>query len=141
MEGLPDLSVEQAFELTDAAAERSAAAACIKLSESSVATFLRSNAALMRKMIVDGYQDAGTLQRRILHDAAASLKPRGIAVYSTCSIWPEENELRVAEFLAQHPEYRLRQEERILPSLEPDPAAYHDGGYVAVLERLAANVP
>ncbi|UFS70861.1 bifunctional aconitate hydratase 2/2-methylisocitrate dehydratase [Geomonas sp. RF6] len=65
MEGLPDLSVEQAFELTDAAAERSAAAGCIKLSEASVAAYLRSNVALMRKMIADGYQDANTLQRRI----------------------------------------------------------------------------
>jgi aconitate hydratase 2 / 2-methylisocitrate dehydratase len=65
MEGLPDLSVEQAFELTDAAAERSAAAGCIKLSEESVAKYLRSNAALMRQMIKEGYQDASTLQKRI----------------------------------------------------------------------------
>ncbi|MBW4056269.1 MAG: bifunctional aconitate hydratase 2/2-methylisocitrate dehydratase [Proteobacteria bacterium] len=65
MEGLPDLSVEQAFELTDAAAERSAAAGCIKLSEASVATYLRSNVALMKKMIKEGYQDAQTLQNRI----------------------------------------------------------------------------
>ena len=65
MEGLPELSVEQAFELTDAAAERSAAAGCIKLSEASVAKYLRSNAALMRKMIAEGYQDANTLQKRI----------------------------------------------------------------------------
>ncbi|NOY12206.1 MAG: bifunctional aconitate hydratase 2/2-methylisocitrate dehydratase [Deltaproteobacteria bacterium] len=65
MEGLPDLSVEQAFELTDAAAERSAAAGCIQLSEESVCTYLRSNIALMEKMIEDGYQDAQTLRNRI----------------------------------------------------------------------------
>jgi aconitate hydratase 2/2-methylisocitrate dehydratase len=65
MEGLPDLSVEQAFELTDAAAERSAAAGCIQLSEKSVATYLRSNVALMKSMIKDGYQDKKTLQNRI----------------------------------------------------------------------------
>ena len=65
MEGLPDLSVEQAFELTDAAAERSAAAGCIQLSKESVATYLRSNVALMKKMIAEGYQDALTLQNRI----------------------------------------------------------------------------
>jgi aconitate hydratase 2/2-methylisocitrate dehydratase len=65
MEGLPDLTVEQAFELTDAAAERSAAAGCIQLSTESVATYLRSNVALMKKMIADGYQDAQTLQNRI----------------------------------------------------------------------------
>ncbi|MGA1847442.1 bifunctional aconitate hydratase 2/2-methylisocitrate dehydratase [Deferribacter abyssi] len=65
MEGLPNLTVEQAFELTDASAERSAAGATIKLSEESVANFLRSNIALMKRMIEEGYQDADTLKRRI----------------------------------------------------------------------------
>jgi aconitate hydratase 2/2-methylisocitrate dehydratase len=65
MEGLPDITVEQAFELTDAAAERSAAAGCIKLNEESVITFLKSNIALLKKMIEDGYQDAETLQNRV----------------------------------------------------------------------------
>ncbi len=68
MEGLPDLTVEQAFELTDAAAERSAAAATVKLGEKTVSDYLRSNVALMKKMIADGYQDPKTLQGRI--DAA-----------------------------------------------------------------------
>jgi aconitate hydratase 2/2-methylisocitrate dehydratase len=65
MEGLPDLTVEQAFELTDATAERSAAGGTIALSEESVASYLRSNIALMRKLIEDGYQDADTLRKRI----------------------------------------------------------------------------
>jgi aconitate hydratase 2/2-methylisocitrate dehydratase len=65
MEGLPKLTVEQAFELTDAAAERSAAAGCIQLGEESVATYLRSNIALMEKMIEEGYQDKNTLKKRI----------------------------------------------------------------------------
>lgn len=65
MEGLPNLSVEQAFELTDAAAERSAAAGCIQLSEESVCAYLRSNIALMEKMIEDGYQHPETLRKRI----------------------------------------------------------------------------
>jgi aconitate hydratase 2/2-methylisocitrate dehydratase len=65
MEGLPNLTVEQAFELTDAAAERSAAAGCIQLGEESVSTYLRSNVALMEKMIVEGYQDKNTLKKRI----------------------------------------------------------------------------
>lgn len=65
IEGLPDLTVEQAFELTDAAAERSAAAGCIQLSERSVCAYLRSNLALMKRMIVDGYHDADSLQTRI----------------------------------------------------------------------------
>jgi aconitate hydratase 2/2-methylisocitrate dehydratase len=65
MEGLPNITVEQAFELTDSAAERSAAAGCIKLSEESVVTFLKSNVALLKKMIEEGYQDAETIQNRI----------------------------------------------------------------------------
>jgi aconitate hydratase 2/2-methylisocitrate dehydratase len=65
MEGLPDLTVEQAFELTDATAERSAAGGTYALSETSVEKFLKSNIALMEKLIDAGYQDAGTLKRRI----------------------------------------------------------------------------
>ncbi|MFC2146355.1 bifunctional aconitate hydratase 2/2-methylisocitrate dehydratase [Acidobacteriota bacterium] len=65
MEGLPDITVEQAFELTDSAAERSAAAGCIKLSQESVVTFLKSNVALLKKIIEEGYQDAETIQNRI----------------------------------------------------------------------------
>ena len=64
MEGL-DISVEQAYELTDAAAERSAAAGCIQLDEDEVCKYLRSNVALMEKMIEDGYRDPETLQGRI----------------------------------------------------------------------------
>ncbi len=65
MEGLPEISVEQAFELTDAAAERSAAAATIKLSEDSVVAYLKSNIALMEGMIASGYSDAQMLRNRI----------------------------------------------------------------------------
>ncbi len=75
MEGLPDLTVEQAFELTDAAAERSAAAAAVDLSEKSVATYLRSNVALMRKMIADGYGDRAAFERRIAAVEAWLAKP------------------------------------------------------------------
>lgn len=73
IEGLPDLTVEQGFELTDSAAERSAAAGCIKLSEDSIKTFLRSNIALLKKMIKEGYEDAETLQKRI-NDIGSWLK-------------------------------------------------------------------
>ena len=65
MEGLPDLKVEQGFELTDAAAERSAAAATIKLSRESTVEYLQSNVTLMEEMIKGGYGDAETLQKRI----------------------------------------------------------------------------
>lgn len=65
IEGLPDLAVEQAYELTDASAERSAAAATVSLSTESVVRYIRSNIALMEKMIEEGYQDGETLRRRI----------------------------------------------------------------------------
>jgi aconitate hydratase 2/2-methylisocitrate dehydratase len=65
MEGLPAITVEQAYELTDATAERSAAGGVISLSEESVAAYLRSNIALMKGMIDDGYREAGTLKSRI----------------------------------------------------------------------------
>lgn len=65
IEGLPDLKVEQAFELTDATAERSCAGCTIKLSEETVAEYLRSNVALIKNMVARGYQDARTLLRRM----------------------------------------------------------------------------
>ena len=65
MEGLEDLTVEQAYELTDASAERSAAGSVIALNEDKVADFLRSNVALMGRMIQEGYQDVKTLGKRI----------------------------------------------------------------------------
>jgi aconitate hydratase 2/2-methylisocitrate dehydratase len=65
MEGLPDLTVNQAFELTDSTAERSAASGAIALGVESVAKFLRSNVAILKKMIEAGYQDKDTLMRRI----------------------------------------------------------------------------
>ncbi|HSG61894.1 MAG TPA: bifunctional aconitate hydratase 2/2-methylisocitrate dehydratase, partial [Pseudomonadales bacterium] len=64
IEGLDNLTVEQAFELSDASAERSAAGCSIKLSEDSVAEYLRSNIVLLRSMIADGYGDPRTLERR-----------------------------------------------------------------------------
>ena len=65
IEGLPDLKLEQAFELTDATAERSCAGSTIKLSVETVSEYLRSNVALMKNMIARGYQDPRTLARRI----------------------------------------------------------------------------
>jgi aconitate hydratase 2/2-methylisocitrate dehydratase len=65
IEGLPDLKVEQAFELSDASAERSAAGCTIKLNKAPVQEYLTSNIVLMKNMIADGYADAKTLARRI----------------------------------------------------------------------------
>jgi aconitate hydratase 2/2-methylisocitrate dehydratase len=65
IEGLPDLKVEQAFELSDASAERSAAGCTIKLNKAPIIEYLNSNVVLMKNMIADGYADAKTLKRRI----------------------------------------------------------------------------
>ena len=65
IEGLEDLKVEQAFELTDATAERSCAASTIKLSVETVSEYLRSNVTLLKNMVARGYQDTRTIMRRI----------------------------------------------------------------------------
>ena len=65
IEGLEDLTVEQAFELSDASAERSAAGCSITLSEKSVAEYLTSNITMLKWMISQGYGDARTIARRI----------------------------------------------------------------------------
>jgi aconitate hydratase 2/2-methylisocitrate dehydratase len=64
IEGLSGLTVEQAFELSDASAERSAAGCTIKLDEDTIAEYLRSNIVLLRSMIAEGYGDPRTLERR-----------------------------------------------------------------------------
>ena len=66
IEGLEDLTVEQAFELSDASAERSAAGCSITLSEDSVAEYLRSNVVMLKWMIAEGYGDKRTIARRII---------------------------------------------------------------------------
>ncbi len=65
MEGLDNITVEQAFELTDATAERSAAAGVIKLSDDSVISYVKSNVALLEEMVRKEYSDVNTIQNRI----------------------------------------------------------------------------
>ncbi|MGH8797316.1 MAG: bifunctional aconitate hydratase 2/2-methylisocitrate dehydratase, partial [Caldimonas sp.] len=65
IEGLPDLKVEQAFELSDASAERSAAGCTVHLDKAPIIEYINSNVALMKWLIAQGYADARTLQRRI----------------------------------------------------------------------------
>ena len=65
IEGLPDLKVEQAFELSDASAERSAAGCTVKLNPEPVKEYLTSNITLMKNMIAQGYSDKRALERRI----------------------------------------------------------------------------
>ena len=64
IEGLPDLKVEQAFELTDASAERSAAACTVRLNKEPVIEYLRSNVTLIDWLLAHGYQHRETLERR-----------------------------------------------------------------------------
>jgi aconitate hydratase 2/2-methylisocitrate dehydratase len=65
IEGLPDLKVEQAFELSDASAERSAGGCTIRLKEAPIREYLTSNITLLKWMIAEGYGDSRTIERRI----------------------------------------------------------------------------
>ena len=65
IEGLPDLKVEQAFELSDASAERSANGCTVRLGKEPIIEYLQSNVTLLKWMIANGYESAKTLQRRI----------------------------------------------------------------------------
>ncbi|MGX9720313.1 bifunctional aconitate hydratase 2/2-methylisocitrate dehydratase [Stenotrophomonas acidaminiphila] len=65
IEGLPDLKVEQAFELSDASAERSAAGCTVRLNKEPIIEYLNSNITLLKWMIAEGYQDARSLARRV----------------------------------------------------------------------------
>ncbi|HIF54286.1 MAG TPA: bifunctional aconitate hydratase 2/2-methylisocitrate dehydratase [Methylococcaceae bacterium] len=65
IEGLPDLKVEQAFELSDASAERSAGGCTIRLSEAPIREYINSNITLLKWMVAEGYGDARTINRRI----------------------------------------------------------------------------
>jgi aconitate hydratase 2/2-methylisocitrate dehydratase len=65
IEGLPDLKIEQAFELTDASAERSAAGCTVRLNKEPIIEYINSNITLLKWMIANGYEDERTLGRRI----------------------------------------------------------------------------
>ena len=65
IEGLPDLKVEQAFELTDASAERTAAGCTVRLNKEPIVEYMRSNITLMKWMIAEGYEDKRALGRRV----------------------------------------------------------------------------
>jgi aconitate hydratase 2/2-methylisocitrate dehydratase len=118
MEGLDDLTVDQAYELTDASAERSAAAAVIALKEEKVAEYLRSNVALMEKMIEEGYQNAETLGRRI----------------DACRKWLEKPVLLKRD---EHAEYKAVLEIDLGEIKEPLVACPNDPDDVKPLSKIA----
>lgn len=76
IEGLPDLKVEQAFELSDASAERSAAGCTVHLNKEPIIEYINSNISLMKWMIAQGYADARTLERRIAAQEAWLANPQ-----------------------------------------------------------------
>jgi aconitate hydratase 2 / 2-methylisocitrate dehydratase len=76
IEGLPDLKVEQAFELSDASAERSAAGCTVHLNPEPIKEYINSNITLMKWMISEGYADARTLERRIKAQEAWLANPQ-----------------------------------------------------------------
>jgi 16S rRNA (cytosine967-C5)-methyltransferase len=81
-------------------------------------------------------QSLQAVQTEVLQDTFPALAPRGLLIYSTCSIWPEENQQMVQSFQQSHPDVALLREASTLPSFDTDdPTRYHDGGYVAVLQR------
>jgi aconitate hydratase 2/2-methylisocitrate dehydratase len=79
IEGLPMLKVEQAFELTDASAERSAGGCTVRLDKEPIIEYLTSNITLMKWMIAQGYQDRQTLERRIRAMEAWIARPELLA--------------------------------------------------------------
>ncbi len=76
IEGLPTLKLEQAFELADASAERSAAGCTIKLDKEPIIEYLKSNIVLLKNMIAQGYEDARSIRRRIQKMEAWLAAPR-----------------------------------------------------------------
>jgi len=79
IEGLPELKIEQAFELSDASAERSAAGCTVHLNKEPIIEYLKSNVVLMKNMIVNGYQDRRALERRIAGVEAWIADPKLLA--------------------------------------------------------------
>lgn len=74
------------------------------------------------------------LQDKLLEDSMPFLKKTGLLLYSTCSIWPRENQNIVAAFLARHKGFELLEETCTIPQ-STTPQSYRDGGYAAVLRR------
>ncbi|MDP9175599.1 MAG: hypothetical protein M3O30_17285 [Planctomycetota bacterium] len=80
------------------------------------------------------------LQNKIMFDTAPFVASGGLLVYSTCSIWPEENQELVNGFLRRQSNFELISQASTLPSIDsPDPVKYHDGGYSAVLRKNSAT--
>jgi 16S rRNA (cytosine967-C5)-methyltransferase len=75
------------------------------------------------------------LQKRIVIDSAMAVASGGLLVYATCSVWPEENDGIVDAFLKRNERFTEVRRTSIEPCLSEDQTRYHDGGFVAVLQR------
>lgn len=75
------------------------------------------------------------LQRRIIDDTIPWVRPGGLLIYSTCSLWKQENQAQVARIIKRNPMFVLLHERLTLPEGTDSPAAYHDGGFVAILHH------
>jgi aconitate hydratase 2/2-methylisocitrate dehydratase len=120
IEGLEDLTGDEAYELTDASAERSAAACVLSLSERRVADYLKSNVALMEEMIKEGYRSADTLRRRI----------------DACRAWLEKPTLLRRD---AHAEYKAVLEIDLAAITEPLVACPNDPDDVRPLSAIAGD--
>jgi 16S rRNA (cytosine967-C5)-methyltransferase len=97
-----------------------------------------SNSGVLARRPEARYRDAvdclTKIQRGILDDTLPRLASGGLLVYSTCSVWPEENEMQIRDFLSRNPGLELVEERSILPSFDETAAEkYHDGGYFVVV--------
>jgi 16S rRNA (cytosine967-C5)-methyltransferase len=102
-----------------------------------------SNSGVLARRHEARYRDAvdclRKIQREILDDTLPRLAGGGLVIYSTCSVWPEENEMQIRDFLSRNPGLELVEEHSTLPSFdETAPEKYHDGGYVAVVARTVS---
>lgn len=75
------------------------------------------------------------LQQRIILDSIPHLRPGGVLIYSTCSLWPEENGEQIKWLLQQTDSLQIIDMQHTLPSLNPDPTHHHDGGFWAALGK------
>ncbi len=75
------------------------------------------------------------LQDQIIDDTLPALLPGGRLIYSTCSLWPEENQARVQRMLERHPDLTFKQDRLTLPAATDNPVTWHDGGYWAFLQK------
>ena len=80
------------------------------------------------------------LQRKILFDTFDSVAAGGLLIYSTCSIWSEENEILLEKVFEERRDFTVLASRTTLPAGNAEsPQRYHDGGFVAVMRRFSAR--